>query len=303
MNAAAIKLLGLLPAPERAVPLLEAAKTAVPGAHLDSILASVATRNELAAPTPSKRNRVAGLTVGKVAEQEFERRYRTVMKGQEFDFEDQSTAGTETDFLILNGRRRRAFRINIKAHGTFFEQAEKFVGLQPDDTFALATYKIKDANRRSKDEALPFLIAIVSSERLATGPIANSFPGEVALILDRLTLFKSIKGLRALENAVVEHMVDPSGYGSGPLITGLRAAVRDASWRVISAVKAEHLMNELMWERVPAMAKRNFSGNRESQPNMHFSLSEDMIDLDELLTVLRDHGIQHVATKIAYHEI
>jgi hypothetical protein len=30
---------------------------------------------------------------------------------------------------------------------------------------------------------------------------------------------------------------------------------------------------------------------------------ETLIDLDELLPMLRDHGIQHVATKIAYHEI
>jgi hypothetical protein len=62
-------------------------------------------------------------------------------------------------------------------------------------------------------------------------------------------------------------------------------------------------MNQLMWERVPAMAKRNFSGNRDSQPNMHFSLIQDMIGLDDLLDLLRLHGIQHVATKIAYHQI
>jgi hypothetical protein len=28
-----------------------------------------------------------------------------------------------------------------------------------------------------------------------------------------------------------------------------------------------------------------------------------MIALDDLLVVLRNHGIQHVATKIAFHEI
>lgn len=249
------------------------------------------------------RRRVAGLIVGKVSELEFEHRYRTVMKGQEFDFEDQSGAGTETDFLVLNGRRRRAFRINIKAHGTYFKEARRFVGLEPHDTFALATYKIRDANRRSREEALPFLFAIVSSEGLATGPIAERLPAEVRLLLDRLTLYKHVKGLRALENGLVEIMVDPREYGTDPLVADLRATVREASWRVISAVKAERLMNELMWERVPAVAQRNFSGNRESQPNMHFSLSQDMIDLDALLVVLRDHGIQHVATKIAYHEI
>lgn len=283
--------------------MIEAAKCAAVGTTLDATLASTATRNELGAPTMAKRLRVAGLVVGRVAELEFERRYRAVMKGQEFDFEDQSRGGTETDFLVLNGHGRRAFRINIKAHGTFFKEARKFVGLEPDDTFALATYKIRDANRRSKEEALPFLFAIVSSERLATGPIAARLPAEVGLILDRLTLYKNVKGLRALENALVEVMVDPREYGADPLVADLWAAVREANWRVISAVKAEHLMTELMWQRVPAMAQRNFSGSRESQPNMHFPLGQDMIDLDDLLAVLRAHGIQHVATKIAYREI
>jgi hypothetical protein len=40
-----------------------------------------------------------------------------------------------------------------------------------------------------------------------------------------------------------------------------------------------------------------------SQPNMHFSLSQEMISLEELLDLLSERGIQHVATKIAYHEI
>lgn len=270
---------------------------------LDAVLSSAAEPTGAATPSAAKRNRLAGLIVGKIAEQEFEQRYRTLMQGQEFDFEDQSGAGTETDFLVLNGKGRRAFRINIKAHGTFFKEAKKFVGLEPEDTFALATYKIKDANKRSREEALPFLFAIVSSDKLATGPIAAALPPEVGHLADRLTLYKGVKGLRALEDALVDDMLDAAHYGTMPLVTDLRDAVRDASWRIISAVKADHLLSTLMWERVPSVAKRtNLSGN-QSQPNMHFSLSQDMIALDDLLVLLRDHGIQHVATRIAYRDI
>lgn len=53
----------------------------------------------------------------------------------------------------------------------------------------------------------------------------------------------------------------------------------------------------------PQVSNPRFKVSRESQPNMHFSLSQDTIGLDELLVMLRDHGIQHVATKIAYREI
>jgi hypothetical protein len=59
----------------------------------------------------------------------------------------------------------------------------------------------------------------------------------------------------------------------------------------------------LLDRRVPAVSNPQFKVAPNSQPNMHFSLGGDMIDLDELLVMLRDYGIQHVATKIAYHEI
>lgn len=303
MDAAALALLAGLPAPDGTIPILDAARTAAPGAALDDVLAAAAISTGSATPSAAKRNRLAQLVLGTVAEQEFEQRYRAAMQGQDFGFEDQSSAGTETDFLVLNGKGRRAFRINIKAHGTFFKEAQKFVGLAPEDTFALATYKIKDANRKSKDEALPFLFAVVSSEDLGSGGIASNLPPEVAYLADSLSLYKGIKGLRAIENALVATMLDPNGYGTSPLVVSLRQAVQAATWRVISAVKADHLLTTLMWERVPAVSKRTNLGGNQSQPNMHFSLSGDMIPLDELLVLLRDHGIQHVATKIAYHEI
>jgi hypothetical protein len=72
---------------------------------------------------------------------------------------------------------------------------------------------------------------------------------------------------------------------------------------VISAIKANHLMNEWLDERVPAVSNPQFKVANNSQPNMHFSLSGDMIGLKELLEMLDEHGVQHVATKIAYREI
>jgi hypothetical protein len=284
--------------------MIDAAKAAPAGTTLDSLLASVATRNAVPAPKSSERFRIAMLLVGKVAEQEFAARYTTAMQGQEFSFEDESGAGTETDVLVLNGKKRRAFRINIKAHGTFLREAKKMVGLEPEDTFALATYKIRDANKKSREEGLPFLFAIVSSAELATGPLADKLPADVVALADRLTLYKDLKGLRRLEDLLVDYLIDPSGsYGTTPMVADLRAAIKNGTWRIVSAVRADYLFQTKMWERVPSVAKRvNMSGN-QSQPNMHFSLSQDMIALDDLLTLLRDNGIQHVATKIAYHDI
>lgn len=283
--------------------LLQQARLATSVTRLEDLYRAVATRNERAERGANRRNAFAGLVVGAIAEEEFQARYRDAMAGQEFEFEDQIAAATETDVLVKNGYGRPAFRINIKAHGTRFEQAQKFVGMDPADTFALATYKIRDALRRSQEEMLPFLFAIVSSEALAATVIGNRLPAELREILDISTLYKGVQGQRAIENALVQYVLTSTAGETSEMVNELRHAVRSAEWRVISAQKAFDLMTKHLWDRVPAVSKRNFSGNAQSQPNMHFSLSQDMIGLDDLLERLADHGIQHVATKIAFREI
>ena len=238
-----------------------------------------------------------------MAEQEFEKRYRRLLRGQEFSLADLRAASNETDYLVLDRRKRPAFRINVKSHGTFFQNAEREVQLQPEDTFALATYKIRDANRRSLDEALPFLFAVISSEALGAASVGAKLPPEIGHICDVRSMFRDVSGARALERALVARMLDPAHHGRSPLIEDLRKAVVGAEWRVISAPRAEDLFERRKWERVPAIARRNFSGDRDSQPNMHFSLSEDMSSLDEFFAILNKDGIQHVATKIAYRQI
>jgi hypothetical protein len=244
---------------------------------------------------------MANMLVARIAEDEFERRYAKVMQGQEFTFADHRFEGTDTDFLVVDGRKRPAFRMNIKAHGTFFERAQMFVGLEPEDTYALATYKVRQAVRKSQAEALPFLFAIVSSKRLTSAPLADALPEEVRLVADTSTLYTGLTGWERIEDRVVTHLIDV--HGDDELVSDLRAAASEANWRVISAIKANRLMNQLLDQRVPAVSNPRFKVAPNSQPNMHFSLSQDMIDLDELLVKLRDDGIQHVATKIAYHEI
>jgi hypothetical protein len=241
------------------------------------------------------------MLVARIAEDEFESRYSDAMQGQEFTFADQRFEGTDTDFLVVDALERPAFRMNIKAHGTFFQQAQMFVGLDPEDTYALATYKVRQAVRKSQAEALPFLFAIVSSEDLASAPLADGLPDEYRAVADTSTLYTGLTGWERIEDRLVTHLLTTQPNSN--LVLGLRAAAADATWRVVSAIKANHLMNELLDQRVPAVSNPRFKVAPNSQPNMHFSLSQDMVGLDELLVMLRDHGIQHVATKIAYHEI
>lgn len=238
-----------------------------------------------------------------MGEQDFEQRYTQLLPSQEFALADQTKEGTDTDFLTEDSQGRPAFRINVKMYGARFDKARMFVGLDPEDTFGIATYKVRAAVRKSQSEALPFLFAIASSEKLRADGVASALPPEVAHILDTKTLYKGVGGWKIVEDRLVAHLLEPSGYGSGPVIQGLRKGVAEVEYRVISAIKANYLMNEKLDERVPAVSNPQFKVSGRSQPNMHFSLSQDMIGLEELLQMLDKHGIQHVATKIAYHEL
>ncbi len=247
--------------------------------------------------------RFAGVVVGAVGEQEFERRYKELGGDTEFPLVDHTKEGTDTDFLTADSKGRPALRINVKAYGARFDKSKTFVGLEPEDTFGVATYKVRAAVRKSQREALPYLFAIVSSGKLRADDAAAVFPPEVAHLLLTSSLYVGLKGWKVVEDRLIDHLLEPTGYGSSDFIVGLRDAINASSWRIISAIKANHLMNEKLDERVPAVSNPEFKVAANSQPNMHFSLGDEMISLEELLDLLTNDGIQNVATRIAYREI
>jgi hypothetical protein len=303
-----VALLRALQRPDEVDPPLIAAALAADSETtlFDVFAAAVGAKRNERTERDEKRQKVkrfAGVVVGAVAEQEFERRYTELMTDDEWPLADQTKEGTDTDFLTADPKGRPGFRVNVKAYGTRFEKSKTFVGLEPDDTFGVATYKVRAAFRKSQREALPYLFAINSSEELRADVVAEALPEEVAEIIDTSTFFVGLKGWKTVEDRLVGHLLDPNGYGDSAVIRGLREAVVAADWRVISAIKANHLMNEKLDARVPAVSNPQFKVAANSQPNMHFSLQQDMIALEELLEMLKRAGIQHVATKIAYREI
>ena len=92
----------------------------------------------------AQRFRVAQLLLGALTEERFEREEQELTAGR-LGVEDHRLGRTDTDYRVLNGGGNPIFRINIKFHGTAFQQARVYVGLDPDDCFALATYKIHQA--------------------------------------------------------------------------------------------------------------------------------------------------------------
>ena len=95
---------------------------------------------------------LGGLLLGRCAELAFERIYKTEMESDEFELRDLREGRTDTDYRLYNGRGRPIYRINIKFHGAQFRQAREWVGLEPRDCFALATYKINGALSNSMNQ-------------------------------------------------------------------------------------------------------------------------------------------------------
>ena len=69
--------------------------------------------------------------------------------------------------------------------------------------------------------------------------------------------------------------------------------IRNALWRVLSARKADALLREKLFERAYALRVRGFAKNYGgAELDMHFSVSQELVSLEELLRVLRDGGLQ-----------
>ncbi len=145
----------------------------------DPILAALGvTFADAASPEAMRRPRdtIGQLLLGEIAERAFERIYKTTMGTDELVLEDDRGSRNDTDYRVLNGQRRPVFRINIKFYGTLFRNARELVGLEPEDCFALATYKIHQGLLKQDSERLPYLFVIVGLARFG---VCQRIPGAI----------------------------------------------------------------------------------------------------------------------------
>ncbi|HEY7296819.1 MAG TPA: hypothetical protein VH684_02685 [Xanthobacteraceae bacterium] len=119
---------------------------------------------------------LGGLLLGQAAETAFEDFYRKEMgETAEFTLVDIREGRTDTDYRVLNGLNRPIYRLNIKFFGSTFRRAREMVGLDSDDCFPLATYKILGALEKQNQEHLPYVFAIVGVPNLTAISIRDYF--------------------------------------------------------------------------------------------------------------------------------
>jgi hypothetical protein len=272
--------------------VLELASASDPVARLLGVTASDVTDENRAA---SKRG-LAQLLLGRAAEVAFEDIYRTEMGAQEFELKGLREGRTDTDYRLLNGRKRPLYRINIKFFGSTFRRAPELVGLAPDDCFPLATYKIFNSLKKQEQEHLPYIFLVVFVRALNVDSIGSYIP---AAYLDFMSLLRRSQksGLpkRTFEDLAVDRMVNDRTEA----FEMTYAPIRQAAWYVLSARKADYLLRKFLFDRVYALKIRGFAQQfRGAELDMHFSLSGDLVSLHQFFNVLRDEGQTMVASML-----
>ncbi|MGH2396419.1 MAG: hypothetical protein ACRDFW_05410 [bacterium] len=239
------------------------------------------------------RQILGNLIVGKCAEITFEEIYKEHTQTTELELRDLREGRSDTDYRLFNGRGRPVYRVNIKFHGSVFRRAKEMVNLDPEDCFALATYKIDGALQKQRKDELPYIFVIVSVPNLTAESIGSGVPADLQDFVSRVMASKAIPRKRNIEDRIVDVL-----KGEGHLaFDSTRRRIADAKWYVLGAKKADLLLRSLLFERVFALRTRNFSRQfRGAELDMHFSLSNDLTPLTTYLEMLKEAGYPRVTT-------
>jgi hypothetical protein len=262
--------------------------------HPGATLLGLTSRQVATDQAQKVRQTLGTLILGRAAEIAFEDIYQTAMGGSEFELVDLREGRSDTDYRLLNGGKRPLFRINIKFFGSNFRRGPELVGLEPEDCFPLATYKIHSALLKQDAEHLPYMFVIVGVPGLTGEAIAPIIEDRYVQPLAWL-MASSIPKKRDLEDRVVARIVD----ANLPAYRTAYDRIRTADWYVLSARKADLLLREKLFERVYALRIRGFAQQfRSAELDMHLSLASDTMRLTDFLSVLKDEGQARATAKL-----
>jgi hypothetical protein len=150
------------------------------------------------------RQILGNLIVGRCAELTFETLYKEHTNAVELELRDLREGRSDTDYRLFNGRGRPVYRVNIKFHGTLFRRAKEMVGLEPEDCFALATYKIDGALQKQKKDELPYMFVIVSVPDLKADAVGTAIPLEFQEFVAQVMVSKRVPRKRDIEDRTVD---------------------------------------------------------------------------------------------------
>jgi hypothetical protein len=237
-----------------------------------------------------RRQGIAQMLLGTLAEKRFEEITQEVVGAKVVRIEDHRPSRSDTDYRLLNGSDNPICRLNIKFHGTLFRGAKDYVGLEPEDCFALATYKINNGLQRQERERLPYVFLVLSVPELSAAEVGRLVPD------DYVWMLAALGGKRVVEEAIVERLRSPEHEG---LFRPIFAKMPEGIFRVISAAKANKLLKEKLFERVHALTLKSFTRRfRNAEVDMHLSLSTELTPVRTFLELLVQESPQKFAVRL-----
>jgi hypothetical protein len=237
-----------------------------------------------------RRNGIAQMVLGLLAERRFEELSNEITGTGTLRIEDHRLSRTDTDYRLLNGQSNPICRLNIKFHGTLFRESQRFVGLAPEDCFALATYKINNALKRQKAERLPYVFLVLSVRDVSAADVARVVSDDYVWALSAL------EGRMAIEEAIVKRLLVPDDLGRfRPILDRMP----EGQFRIISAQKAYNILKEPLFERVHALSLKGFTRRfSRAEVDMHLSLSQELTPVRTFLELLVRESPQKFAVRL-----
>lgn len=232
------------------------------------------------------------LLLGRCGEMAFETIYAEEMGTTDIDLIDLRESRSDTDYRLRNGQGRYLYRMNIKFHGARFRRAKDLVGLDPEDCFPLATYKIHGALQKQDEEHLPYIFAIISVPNVSARETGALLP-EASIRTLAFLRHAKVGGMRDFEDRLVKSFIDTKAEA----YSATYQKVLRAEWRILSARRAANLLRDKLFDRVYALRVRGFAQQfRGAELDMHLSIAQDMTPLREFLATLRRDGPTRTAS-------
>jgi len=231
------------------------------------------------------KNGIAQMLLSLLAERRFIQLSNEITGAGVLKIEDHRPSRTDTDFRLMNGGGRPLCRLNIKFHGTAFREARRYVGLEPNDCFPLATYKINNADRRQHAENLPYVFVVLTALDLSAAEVARNVSDDYvqALVVMRQIIST---GKLALEERVVERLLASDQL---PQFESILTRMPEGQFRVLSASRAMDLLKKQLFERIHALSLGGFTRKfRNAEVDMHFSLAQDLTPVRTFLELTHE---------------
>lgn len=145
--------------------------------------------------------------------------------------------------------------------------------------------------------------ALVAFFRVVRAPVEKVGPDPLIADVGPVRVVRNAAGLRKrdFEDQVVGHLCGPQAPAEFRIAVGeFIERLNAATWRVLSATKADRLLRERLFARVFAVRVNRFAQNyRNAEVDMHFSLTNDLTSLSEFLQLYKDGGLQGLTSSLA----